>query len=143
MRTQDTYGMCSDETIPADGISYEFKPDINEDGAPIAWERGVVAVSLAAVSGYGTPASVQFAVSLSHDNATWFDVSVYDLTETAGGGTAPVDAQRQIQAAAVEISGEVSQSIMGIETSAPYMRVLVTNNGSEPATLSMWFYATR
>lgn len=74
--------------------------------------------------------SVVFDVEVAVErDGDWFAAPVHDLTSAAA---------KDVQAASVTIDADTQAALFAIVDSVPYVRVNVTNNGANAATVTVW-----
>jgi len=128
MPESQTYGICTAAVIAADSVADVFPITSSQklyrlDG----WSQITFLVD--ADVGAGVE-SVVFDVEVAIDrDGDWFSVPVHDLTSAAA---------KDVQAASVTITADAQAALFALLDSVPFVRVNVTNNGANPATVTVW-----
>lgn len=117
---------CDNESIPADGVTRSYLLG-NDHGSMSRYDSGVIAVDLDV--GAGTE-QVAFGLQAADSaDGTWHDVLLTDLTAT-GAVTL---------AATITLDADAEQIIARVEDFYKFIRLRVTNDGDNAATLSAAF----
>ena len=154
MSTNGLVAICEEVSVLADGEDHEYVNSIMVNGYQYAYF-----ILDCDVQPYGSPgiAEATFSVQLCWDKrkraTDWFDTSIHDLLETVDGAatiTVPagwdlgeipdnleaIAAQKFIQAQAIQVSADIHAAAIGIANPAPWVKLVVNNTGTGPATLT-------
>lgn len=123
-----TFELCAAESIAADGSANHFPIEDSEGNVAVHdYEQVTFLVKLDVGDGVE---SVVFDVDVAaEDGGDWFDTTVHDLTTSAA---------KDVQADAVTATADAQEALMALRNPAPYVRLNITNNGANPATVTVW-----
>jgi len=127
-------------SIPA-GLTTYLYPDGNVT-RPIAWETARFVLLVSAPYGGSAPGAMTFSVQKTHDLATWFNVTVRNISEAYNGVTDNSMASDTIQVDAVVATGVTQEIAIGLREPAPFTRLVVTNTGTTNVEIEAWLYTT-
>ena len=129
MPESQTYGVCTDAVIAADAVAHVFPIESSQklyrlDG----WNQ--ITFLVKADLGAGAKFLVFDVEGAVDRDGDWFAVPVHDLSNAG--------AAKDLQVASVTITADTQAALFAIVDSVPYVRVNITNNGENPATVTVW-----
>ena len=122
------YGICTDAVVAADSVADVFPITDSQKLVGLnGWSQ--ITFLVKADVGAGIE-SVVFDAQVAVDpDGDWFAVPVHNLSAAAA---------KDVQAASITITADTDEALFAIVDSVPYVRVNVTNNGANPATVTVW-----
>ena len=123
----EVYRIC-DESIAADGAVNNFPVEDSEGNIALHnYEQITFLVDIDVGAG---SESVVFDVDVAaEEDGDWFDTTIHDLTAATA---------KDIQADDITITADTQEAAIALSNPAPYVRLNITNNGDNAATVTVW-----
>jgi hypothetical protein len=121
--------ICNAQVIAADGVAVNCPLTDSEKYIDLGAWRQITFLVKADVGAGVESVTFDAEVAVANDG-DWFASPVHDLSNAA--------VAKDVQVADVTISADTQAALLAIVDAAPFVRLNITNNGANSATVTVW-----